>query len=157
MRNCGISQVLHIYYFIKTKNPNQSAVTKRFGLFWLGGDDGTRTHGLCVANASLYQLSHIPELWYYSKRRKKRQTIACIFPKKFCKALKPFWGGAIWSGCCFFKARFARGGGCKSDARRLGFKKIPNEISSGWQANALRAKAARQITTKKVGVIFTKI
>ena len=22
----------------------------------------TRTHGLCVANASLYQLSHIPEL-----------------------------------------------------------------------------------------------
>jgi len=29
------------------------------------------------------------------------------------------------------KARFARGGGCKSDARRLGFKKIPNEILSG--------------------------
>lgn len=25
-----------------------------------GGDNGTRTRGLCVANASLYQLSHIP-------------------------------------------------------------------------------------------------
>ena len=27
-----------------------------------GGDKGTRTLGLCVANASLYQLSHIPVL-----------------------------------------------------------------------------------------------
>ena len=27
-----------------------------------GGDKGTRTLGLCVANASLYQLSHIP-IW----------------------------------------------------------------------------------------------
>lgn len=25
-----------------------------------GGDSGTRTHDLCVANASLYQLSYIP-------------------------------------------------------------------------------------------------
>ena len=26
-----------------------------------GGDGGTRTHDLCVANASLYQLSYVPE------------------------------------------------------------------------------------------------
>ncbi len=27
-----------------------------------GGDGGTRTHDLCVANASLYQLSYVPEV-----------------------------------------------------------------------------------------------
>ena len=28
--------------------------------FRFGGDEGIRTPGLCVANASLYQLSHAP-------------------------------------------------------------------------------------------------
>ncbi len=44
-------------------NPNHSRVMitpYRFGLFLLGGDKGIRTPDLCVANASLYQLSHIP-------------------------------------------------------------------------------------------------
>ena len=31
-----------------------------------GGDKGIRTPGLCVANASLYQLSHAPRCVFYS-------------------------------------------------------------------------------------------
>ena len=44
------------------KYGNLGSRVKKFG-----GDEGTRTPGLCVANASLYQLSHIPtqRLFYY--------------------------------------------------------------------------------------------
>ena len=45
-----------------TKQKKYAHLSKACVYPWCGGDDGTRTHGLCVANASLYQLSHIPEL-----------------------------------------------------------------------------------------------
>ena len=38
-----------------------------------GGDKGIRTPGLCVANASLYQLSHIPKRLYYITTSWKKQ------------------------------------------------------------------------------------
>ncbi len=41
----------------KKTNPD---IKTEFVFFFLGGDKGIRTPGLCVANASLYQLSHIP-------------------------------------------------------------------------------------------------
>ena len=43
-----------------------------------GGDNGTRTRGLCVANASLYQLSHIPtaEIILAPKRRDVKRYCA---------------------------------------------------------------------------------
>ena len=41
----------------KQKANKKHAISRAF---CLGGDKGTRTLGLCVANASLYQLSHIP-------------------------------------------------------------------------------------------------
>ncbi len=41
--------------------PNSVPIKNRvFGLSFNGGDEGIRTPGLCVANASLYQLSHAP-------------------------------------------------------------------------------------------------
>ena len=52
----------HHSYFCHKTNPNQSVVTKRFGLFWLGGDSGNRTHDLLNAIQALYQLSYIPFL-----------------------------------------------------------------------------------------------
>lgn len=52
------------YFKSEKKIPSQNSLplTNKFDWVSCGGDDGTRTHGLCVANASLYQLSHIPEL-----------------------------------------------------------------------------------------------
>ena len=41
-------------------NPNQSAVAKRFGLFWLGGANGIRTHDLLNAIQTRYQLRYNP-------------------------------------------------------------------------------------------------
>ena len=38
---------------------NKKAKADSFGFF--GGDEGIRTPDLCIANASLYQLSHAPE------------------------------------------------------------------------------------------------
>lgn len=32
--------------------------------FQHGGDGGTRTHYLCVANASLYRMSYAPVIWW---------------------------------------------------------------------------------------------
>ena len=47
-------------------NPNQSVVTKRFGLFWLGGAKGIRTPDLLNAIQTRYQLRYNPvsiQLW----------------------------------------------------------------------------------------------
>lgn len=32
----------------------------RYMTWWFGGDNGDRTHDLCIANAALSQLSYIP-------------------------------------------------------------------------------------------------
>lgn len=46
---------------IKRKSPlHLNRLFCGFVLRTSGGDSGTRTHDLCVANASLYQLSYIP-------------------------------------------------------------------------------------------------
>lgn len=42
------------------KNNTNSGLFPEFVLFEYGGDNEIRTHGLRVANATLYQLSHIP-------------------------------------------------------------------------------------------------
>ena len=42
-------------------NPNQSAVAKRIGLFWLGGAKGSRTPDLLNAIQTRYQLRYNPE------------------------------------------------------------------------------------------------
>ena len=46
-----------------------------------GGDKGTRTPGLCIANASLYQLSHIPKI---------SKSILADFPEKSYHFKGPF-------------------------------------------------------------------
>ena len=46
-----------------------------------GGDKGTRTPDLCVANASLYQLSHIPKI---------SKSILADFPEKSYHFKGPF-------------------------------------------------------------------
>ena len=57
-----VANATHFYRY--KINPNQSRVTRlKFGLFWFGGAKGIRTPDLCVANASLYQLSHNPTVW----------------------------------------------------------------------------------------------
>lgn len=51
-----------------------------------GGDDGIRTHDLCVANAALSQLSYIPMmLWMFIKNRLRRQGLAGCEIQYFCK------------------------------------------------------------------------
>ena len=42
------------------KNNTNSDLSSGFVLFACGGDKGIRTPGLRIANATLYQLSHIP-------------------------------------------------------------------------------------------------
>ena len=44
----------------REKKKTNSVFVSEFVFFICGGDKGIRTPDLCIANASLYQLSHIP-------------------------------------------------------------------------------------------------
>lgn len=59
---------------LEKKNTN-SKLPSEFVFFICGGDNGIRTHGLRVANASLYQLSHIPMQQSYICRKKAPQNL----------------------------------------------------------------------------------
>ena len=50
-----------------------------YGQVYLYGDKGIRTPGLCIANASLYQLSYIPdEKNITTKRNKFANELHCL-------------------------------------------------------------------------------
>lgn len=89
-------------------------------VFSFGGVEGTRTLGLCVANASLYQLSHNPTATY-----RFRCIIAYIFAlgKRFSAVLRTFSHGAT-NFCHPFSVRgkenVAAGGICVSERAESG-------------------------------------
>ena len=88
---------------------------------------------------------------------KKDKRLRAFFRKSFAKHWSRFEAARFGAAVVLQGAVCARRGLQVGRASSRFKIKIPNEISSGLQANALRVKAARQITTKKVGVIFTKI
>ena len=54
--------------------------------FLLGGADGIRTHDLCVANASLSQLSHCPHSDFLKYGLSLAPHSGCFKPKRMLKA-----------------------------------------------------------------------